>query len=213
MKKILIILSIFLLILPGCINAKENKLYFTNDKQLLFYDTDLYDESFMKHENMLAAHTYEDELLIENKTKTDYKLYLKLEEYNQEKLEKELLESIKMKIYLDGELIYDGYATGLDYSGDGINLQNALYIGEYKPNKESKLVIKNELIKEYSNQEREVFSKIKWQFYASHDEEVIPINPNTGGDMTYKYHFITIVSLSILLVFILILLKKKRIVQ
>ena len=212
-KMFMIMLLSMILILP--VYAKENKLYFTNSGDRLFYRTDLYDEDvFMKHLDMLPGSAYTDELTIENATNYDYKLYLKVKKREQNELADELLKNIKMDIYLDGVLLYSGFADGLDYSFSGINLQEAIYVGEYKSNTEGELVVHTMLAPEYSNTENHELSYIDWEFVAEYDELVIPINPDTGEN-TREYVRIAVISLSIMLFLLLIfifVIEKRRIV-
>lgn len=42
----------------------------------------------------------------------------------------------------DNELIYKGIATGVDINGDGVNLENAISLGLFKPNDKKTLVEK-----------------------------------------------------------------------
>ena len=73
MKKILLLL---ILLLTISVSAKENKLYFVEKDNQIFYESGLYDEKvFMKHTDMVPGSSYTDELLIENGTNKVYKLY------------------------------------------------------------------------------------------------------------------------------------------
>lgn len=207
MKKIIVLLTIFFFI-PVLISAKDNKLVFTNSGNRLYYNSAYFDENiFMHHTDMIPGSSYEDRLIIENKTKTNYKLYLKVVEKDINDLANELLENIEMTIYIDGKLIYDGYAKGLDYNNNGIDLQSAIYIGEYPINKTSTLLVKTKLIPEYSNTENNEFSYIDWEFVANYENDLIVINPNTGD----RILFIIKLSLTILVIIsiLLILINKK----
>ena len=214
MKKIIyVILLSILLILP--VYARENKLYFTNSNDRLYYDASLYDDTyFMKHVDMIPGSSYTDTLLIENHTKYDYKLYMRVKNREQSELAKELLENIKMDIYLSGELLYEGFANGQDYNGT--DLTNTIFIGEYKSNSEGELIVNTKLIDEYSNTENDEISLVDWEFIAEYNELVIPINPdtNTNAHNTIK---IIVLSLSILFILLLILIfgieKRKLIIK
>ena len=145
MKKILlfIILISFSFIF---VEAKENRLYFTEENNRLYYEGDLLDDDvFMKHLDMMPGDSYTDELLIENGTETQYKLYFKVVPRNQSSKANVLLDSILMKIKLNDEIIYDGKATGLDYNANGINLQNAILLGEFDKSEEAKMIVELKL--------------------------------------------------------------------
>lgn len=200
MKKILLFLTVMFFGITSA-QAAENKLYFTDDNDRLYYDSDLYDENlFMYHTDMLPGSSYTDELIIENGSETEYSLYLKVDEEERTQLSEELLKSIEMTIELDGEVIYDGYADGLDYNDDGVNLQDAILIGLYKPYTESKLVVKTKLSPDYSNTDNKELSNIKWNFYArySGNTEVLPINPDTGNNISKIVMILFAISLIVL---------------
>ena len=121
MKRLFILMAV-MLFLAIDINAYNNKLYFTEKDDRLYYDTDSFDDSvFMHHLDMLPGKTFIDELTIENKTKTPYSLYLKVKNVEQDELADELIDNIEMEIYLDNVLIYEGYARGLEYSDNGVD--------------------------------------------------------------------------------------------
>ncbi len=207
MKKIVISLLTIILLIPISIYAKDNKLSFKESGNRLYYKSSLFDENiFMHHTDMIPGSSYTDTIVIENKTKTDYKLYLKVVEKEQSNLANELLENIEMMIYLDGKLLYEGYAKGLDYNSDGINLQNAIYIGEYKIDNISVLEVKTRLIPEYSNTDNNEFSYIDWKFIANYEDDLIVINPDTGDKITI---FVKILLAILVTISILIIINKK----
>ncbi len=203
-KQLLYFIFLLICLSPVFAASKENRLYFTGSGNRLYYNSALYDEDvFMKHTDMVPGSSYEDELIISNNTRTDYNLYLKVVLKEQSDLALELLKNIEMTIYLDGKLLYDGYADGLDYNG--IDLQNAIFIGEYKTDKVSHLTVKTTLSTKYDNTENDETSYIDWQFIANYEDEVIPINPDTG-DKVGKYLKYGIYAFLIIMI-LLILLK------
>ena len=194
MKKIF--LSLFIVALTvGSVSATSNRLYFTEKNNKIYYDTDLFKEdAFLLHTEMIPGEEYVDELVVENGTKTKYDLYLKAREITVEKEDtddsgeidsNELLDHIIMKVELDGKVLYEGYARGIDYSDtsdestktnltEGINLQNAIYIGSYGSKKASKIVVTTMLDPEYEVQDKKL-TRIDWDFYANYEM----INPST----------------------------------
>lgn len=207
MKNILktcIVLILFLTI--GIVNARENRLYFTNNGDRLYYDSSKYDdEYFMKHIDMVPGSSFEDKLTIENGSMYDYKLYFRVKNREQSELAKELLENVEMQIYLDGKLLYDGYANGFDYSHDGLDLTNTIYIGEYEANSSGEIVAKTKLSNEYSNTENDEFSYVEWEFIAEYNDLVLPINPDTSKDNKSQYIKILLLGLSLLLILFIII--------
>lgn len=207
-KIICLILSVFIM---SVISAKEvdNKLYFTDKGDRLYYDTKLFDSNiFMHHVDMVPGSSFTDQLLIENGSNTDYKLYFKVKELEQNEKANEILDNIFMEIYIDDELIYDGKAKGLDYNNSGINLQNAIYLGEYTKNIEKELVVKTKFNEEFSNIDNNELSHIEWQFYAQYEDNLIVINPDTGDNIS-KY--IIIASVAGLIIIMMVFLYSKNI--
>ena len=137
----------------------------------------------MKHIDMTPGESFTDELLIENGTNTKYTLYFKVVPREQSAEADELLENIIMKIKLDEEIIYEGKATGLDYTEQGIDLQKAILLGDFTPSKNSKMVVETKLSENYDNTELNEFSYIDWSFYAQYDDSKPPVeiivSPNT----------------------------------
>ena len=182
MKKIVLFISFFVLSILS-VQAKENKLYFTEENDRLYYESKLIDEDvFMKHIDMTPGESFTDELLIENGTNTKYTLYFKIVPREQSNAADELLENIIMNIKLDGKVNYNGKATGLDYTEQGVNLQKAILIGDFTPSKNSKMVVETKLSEDYSNTNFHELSYIDWSFYAQYDNNSDPliINPKTS---------------------------------
>ncbi len=209
MKKVLSMLSIFLiLILAYSTNALGNKLYFIEKNNKVVYESNE-ENIFMRHLNMLPGSSYIDELEIENGTKVDYTLFLKIEEIPQSQIAVELLNSIDMKIYLDDILIYSGKAVGLDYLENGINLQNAILLKKFSPNDKSILRVETKLSEEYSNKDNDDLSKINWVFYAQYEDmepEIIEEVPKTDTNN----NMIVIISLIVLIIGIVIVIYSQR---
>lgn len=212
MKKKFIALLLIILFIPYFCYSKENRLMFRDSGNRLFYQSNLFNENiFMHHTDMVPGSSYTDTLVIENKTKTNYKLYLKVIEQDLSNLANELLDNIKMTIYLDGKLIYEGYAKGLDYNSKGINLQNAIYIGEYKYDTSSILEVKTKLIPEYSNTENNEFSYANWEFIANYENDLIVINPDTGDKIEVVIKMLSTILITIVILLIVIKIKLKNI--
>lgn len=218
LARIICLVLITTLVLPISAKEADNKLYFTSSGDRLYYDTKLFDENiFMYHDGMTPGITYTDNLLIENGSNTDYNLYLKIKEIEEDNDANILLDNISMEIYLDNELIYNGKVKGLDYNNVGVNIQEAAYIGKYPKNTKKSLVVKTKLNEDYLSNNKEITSHIEWEFFASYEDdkkvnddnltEVLPINPNTY-DNIYKYILITLISL--ILIIILAIFKEKR---
>lgn len=208
MKKLILLIMITVLTVIN-VNALNNKLYFTEKDDRLYYDSDSFDKSiFMEHYDMVPGKVYVDELTIENKTNTTYNLYLKVVNVEQDELADELIDNIEMQVYLDDVLIYDGYARGLDYTDLGVDLQNAILIGEYAKNKESKLVVHTKLSEDYSNINNDSVGKIEWEFYASYEKNTIPILPETVDNIS-KY-IILLAGSALMLVFLIIFVLNRK---
>ena len=201
MKKFVLFISLFALCIIS-VEAKENKLYFTEENNRLYYESKLIDENiFMKHVDMTPGESFTDELIIENGTNTKYTLYFKIVPREQSAEADELLENIIMKIKLDEEIIYEGKATGLDYTEQGIDLQKAILLGDFTPSKNSKMVVETKLSENYDNTEFNDFSYIDWSFYAQYDDSEPPVEIIVSPDtMKNSFPFAFVFSVIIILI-------------
>ncbi len=209
MKRGIFLIS-FLLLMISPVYAKENRLYFTESDNRLYYESGLFQEKvFMKHEEMTPGSVYQDSLKIENGTNTTYTLYMKAVPKNQGAAEEALLKSIKMVITVDGKTVYDGLATGEELNNQGIDLQEAILLGDFSPNKTATMNVETKLLENYNDTENSNTSSIDWSFYASYgDNEVIPINPYTSTMKKNYSYFIPIIVVALLL--LIVLFKKKE---
>ena len=173
----------------------ENKLYFSNVGNKLYYDSTRFEEArFMYHIEMSPGNTFRDQLLIENSSSLPYDLYFQVIPIVQSEIADELLEYIDMKIYLDGVLMYDGKVTGKDYSEDDVHLRQVVYIGEYLPGKESLMTVDLAFSPEYAAGE-EVWSRIDWKFWGvGEHKDPEPMEP--GPQMGDPYQHIKIIGIA-----------------
>ena len=203
-KLLLLVFCCIFLITP--VSALENKIFFSTDGDRIYYDSLLIDENiFMKHLDMVPGKFYTDELVIENGTDIEYKVFFKVGAVSDE-----LLDNIFMKIYLDDTLIYDGVATGVDYLDNGVNLQNAIFLKSMSSGARSTMRVETSLSKEYSNINNYDISSIDWSFYAQYgDDDAQEMIPKTGIAYAEKY---PILSLSIIsfVVFMVLFFSIKR---
>lgn len=213
MKKVLLFLTLFVVFFVTPVCAFENKLYFTEFNDRIYYKSKFLDEDvFMKHLDMVPGKIFTDELIIENGTNTKYTLFFKVVPRVQSEEADNLLENIYMTIIIDGEEIYEGRATGLDYTDRGINLQDAILLGEFDPSKESKMVVETKLSEHYDNTEYDELSYIDWSFYAQYENseptEIVSV-PNT---LKNSFPIIFIVSICVILIglFIILYARKKE---
>lgn len=200
MKKIIFTVIVFFIMLCN-ISAETNTLEFTEKGNKLFYNTESYDDNtFMNHPDMIPGKEYKDELIIENKSDTKYRLYLKVNDIEENKELAELLKNIEMKVYLDDKLIYEGYADGLDYNE--INLKDSVLIGDYSKGQKSKITVYTKLSEEYENT-NQISGNIEWEFYANYGDDIFVINPDTKDNITT---ILTISSSVLILLFLIIIL-------
>ena len=152
-----------------------NRLYFSSRDNNLYYDTELFDEDrFMVHVDMSPGDTFRDELIIENGSRLPYDLYFQAVPVAQAEKSVELLEFIKMKIHIDGELLYEGKASGRNYTG--VSLRDIIGVGRYCPNDASLMTVDLEFMPEYEPDET-VWSRIDWKFWAVGEDSEEPIKP------------------------------------
>lgn len=168
MKKILFIFLTFFLSI-NIVLAKENKLSISSSDNKLYYDSNLLDtNTFMKHLDMIPGSTFTDNLIIENETKFNFNLYLKINNRNNN----ELLDYMTMKIYLDEKLVYDGdmIGSGLFYENDALN--NSFLVGNFSANQLSNLRVVTNLSTDYSNINNNDSLIIDWKFYAETKDDI-----------------------------------------
>lgn len=161
------------------VNAYENTLRFIESDNSIYYDSEKYDDNlFMNHLDMIPGEENEDVLHIENTTDKEFTLYFRVvdKEYTEE--EAELIDNTTMTIFIDDDIIYDGSIDGENHE-DGINLTNAIKIGEYSSGSESDLRVVTKLSEDYTNAQNEAVVEIDWEFYAEYDDAILPINPIT----------------------------------
>lgn len=212
MKKLLSYVTLIILLSTSLVYAKESKLYLIEKNNKLYYDNSLLEgNTFIKNLDMLPGNSYSDELIIENGSNKTYYLYFKIEEKDNSKEANELLDSISMKLYLDDNLIYDGNIKGLDYNGNGINLQDIIPLKQFNPGDSGKLSVETSLAPEYSNKDNKEVSNIDWVFYYQfEDNDPIKIvsAPSTGINKDNLP--IIIISTGLCLIGILIIMIAKR---
>lgn len=186
MKRFILFLIILTITLP--VNAKDNRLYFSEENKRLYFESSLLDKNiFINHLDMTPGTEYNDKLIIENSSNKDYTLYFKVEVKEQNENALELLDNILMKIYINDDLIYDGKSTGIDYNVNGINLQDAIKIGVIPKNSKVNLVATTKLDEEYSNVDYNDYSYVDWNFYAEYDDSIDVIVPRTDLNQSNTY--------------------------
>ena len=184
MKKIRLLILFLICIMSTNVYAASNKLYFSKKDGRLYYDSDLLDNTFMYHTDMIPGSSYTDELLIENGTDTEYNLYLKIKDSE----DNNLLDQISMEVLLNGKVIYTGTARGKeDYEDDGMS--GAIFIGRYKAKEKGELVVITSLSENYDNKNGDE-AKVSWEFYGNYEL----IIPNTGDNVNI-YLWIALLSI------------------
>ena len=140
------------------------------------------DNWFMSHLNMMPGETYEDTLVIENQTGRRCKVYMQVvPKAVQEKLPRELLEKISMKVYNEGTLIYNGTALGKDYNGSLQDLQKVVLLGEYGEKNVGKLRVVLTLDKDTPLKYADQLAQIDWKFIV--EDASGEKNPKSGDSM------------------------------
>ena len=176
MKKMAIIFIIFFCLVEP-IGASENILRFVDEDNNLYYDSEIFDDDiFMNRLNLISGETNNDVLLIENKTDDTFNLYFRIIDNGYSEEDKELISNTTMKIFVDNEIIYDGYIDGKHYD-DGINLNNSVSVGEFTPDSSKEIRVVTEVDSDYVGAEANATIQVEWEFYAEIDDAILPINP------------------------------------
>lgn len=195
MKKIVLLIITLFTFMSLQVSAKENRLYFTESDDKLYYENELLNEDvFLKHLDMVPGKVFNDELVIENGTNDAYILYFKVIPKEQSSDADLLLDNINIEILLDGKLIYNGPVSGSD-------LQEAIELGKIKAKNSSKMIVKTTLDEDYSNTLFNDLTYVDWAFSAqqSVDDEPVEIIPSPN---TMKNSFPYTLVLSVLIVLI-----------
>ena len=106
-----------------------------------------------------------------------------------------------MRIKLDDKIIYEGKATGIDYNGQGVNLQKAILLGKFTPSKIFKMIVETKLSESYDNTNFRDLSYIDWSFYAQDDDSEPPVEIIVSPD-TMKNSFPILFVFSIIIIII-----------
>lgn len=210
MKKIFFAVLLLILFVTS-VDGLQNRLYFYYDNGNIYYDSEYIEQDyFIKHLDMIPGKKYNDNLIIENGTNKKYTVFMKVVDEYRNALEEELVNNILMSIYLDGELIYEGKALGLDYSNSGVNLQEAVMLGDFDSSDIKELNVVTRLANYYDNTENRSTLNVTWRFYVQDaleedddNNEVIEVidAPSTGNN---KNMFIPILALVMMVVGIFI---------
>ena len=162
------------------------KLYLEEKNGVLTYTPSKPEENwFMSHLNMMPGEVYEDTLVIENQTDKSCKVYLQVvPKEKQDKLPRDLLERIAMKVYNGDKLIYDGTALGKDYKGSINDLQEVVLLGEYGGKKSGKLRVELTLDKDTPMTYADQLTQIDWKFIVEDiTDGTKGSDPKTGDNM------------------------------
>ena len=123
---------------------------------------------FMSFTNMAPGGRYTDELTIENLSKKNYDLYMQVVPRDvQTSFQDDLLELISMKVFYGDELIYDGTASGREYTDGAQSLINAVFLGNYTPNINTEIRVELELSGDTPPAYCDQLAMIDWKFAAT----------------------------------------------
>lgn len=202
MKKILLIIIMLFLSITG-VSAVDNKLYISSSDNKLYYDSKLFNTNkFMNYLDMIPGDTFNDELVIENHTKYNFKLYLKIKNRNNN----DLMDYLTMKLYLDNQLMYDGDVIGTNLN----NQDDVYYIGTFTPGQISKLDAYVNFSIDYSNMDNKDTLIVDWLFFAEtydnmEDDVIVEILPAPETGLTIDKNIIGYIVFGLCLVIALVI--------
>ena len=204
MKKIVFTILTFLLFI-NIISAKENKLIISNSDNKLYYNSDMDSSKFMNFTNMVPGENLSEKLIIENNSNYTFKLYLKIQNRNNN----ELIDYLTMNLFLDDKKIYEG-----DVIGTNLNLNNDVYyLGTFSPGQISYLDANIKFSDKYNNIFNNDSLIVDWSFYAETDDNIVQIvsAPKTGINISRIILLVSIglCLIGIIIITVLILNKKK----
>ncbi len=199
LKKVLVLL--ILLLFYSKAYALENKLYFKEDGDKLFYDESLIkSDIFMNHKEFVPGKTYTDKLIIKNGARKDYTLYFKILPKSQSAMEDKLLSNLNLKVYINNKLIYDGNIKGKNYN----DISNAVELIKLKPRE--KINFKSEITLNSNYEDIGNYDSIysDWSIYA-YNNKLIEIIPKKT-----EYSIFPFIILIVLIILIVIIYKFKK---
>ena len=192
MKKIFVALIASIIIATPVFAEVKNKVYVYEKDEKIYYDSKQFDDRFMVHENMVPGDSFSDELVVENGTSYEHDIYFKIEldEANTASAQ-DLLDYIGMKIYINGNLLYDGKAKGKDYTSKGVDLTDAVFIKRFAAHESVTMRVDTHFDEDYEDIENHDIAHTHWHFYLS-DQPGKPdeIAPNTNDDFSPWYFVI-----------------------
>lgn len=192
--------------------AKDTKkLYFEQQNGKMVWNNVRGDDGnwFMSFTNMVPGGQYTDQLQIENGSKKTYALYMQVIPIEQDENKDELLELISMKVSLGTKTLYEGTASGKNYNNG--NLQNVIFLGNYKPGEENQINVELELDKNVGLEYCDLLTKNDWKFMVTEVKnpgKPQTIHPPKTGDTTNIALYIAIMSCVVAL--IIVIAKKKN---
>lgn len=194
MKKIFVALLASIIIATPVFAEEKNRVYVYEKDEKVYYDSKLFDDRFMVHENMVPGDSFSDTLVVENGTSDEHDIYFKvaLDEANTENAQ-DLLDYIDMKVYINDKLFYNGKAKGKDYRGEGVDLTDAVLIKRFAAHESVSMRVETHFDESYEDIGNHDTAHTHWLFYLSDQpekpEEITP-NPRTNDDFSPWYFVI-----------------------
>ena len=189
MRKIFAILFASIIIATPVFAEEKNRVYVYEKDEKIYYDSKQFDDRFMVHENMVPGDSYSDTLVVENGTSYEHDIYFKIEldETNTTNA-KDLLDYISMKVYINDKLLYDGKAKGEDYTSNGVDLTDAVFIKRFAAHESISMRVETHFDENFEDLENHDVAHTHWHFYLS-DQPGKPdeINPRTNDDFSPWY--------------------------
>lgn len=174
MKRNFIIAFLLLLLVPILTSAKVNTLKLTEDNMKIVYEESLYDkEMFMNHTDMIPSNTYIDTLVIDNETDSKFDLYMQIP-FKTTSGRQDLLDYLTFKIYIDGDLLYEGSLPEDDYM---------IYLGDFSSFKKATLRVETTLDSSFSDLEEK--ENLYFDVKFSANKEIIVPNTSINDNKLY----------------------------
>lgn len=139
---------------------------------------------FMSFTNMVPGESFSDKLEINNKSKKTYDLYMQFIPVEETEMQDELLELISMKVLFDGDVIYEGTASGKHYQNGKGDLRNVIKLCRCNPGKVSSIKVQLSLDKNIGVEYADLLSKIDCKFMVAEINNAPQnIYPKTGDEL------------------------------
>lgn len=170
------------------VSAREKTFSLIEYKDSIYYDGRyLKEENFKKEMDFIKDKKYQDTFLIQNDTKKDREIFLLLENISADGSYNDIMEYCHLTVSLDDKIIYDGSASGMDYTTSKGELYDFVSLGKIEKKEIKKLVIELVLSSDYPNLSQNKFAYVTPSFYLQDEDKSFVLIEEATPQMIYNF--------------------------